>query len=75
MDFEGLCLENQFIGKRRAMSQVRYEFAAEHRAGGVNYLWRPLDPELVLRGRYPWRLLMRTQGGPQRCVEIFGRVN
>ena len=36
IDFEGLWLENQFRSKRRPMSQVRREFSAEHRTGGIN---------------------------------------
>ena len=59
------------------MSQVRCEFSAEHRTGGINAeaLRRPLDPELVLRGRCQGRLLMLTQDGRQRGVEIFGRLD
>ena len=50
IDVEGLWLENQF-SKRRPMSQVRCEFSAGHRTGGVNAeaRWPPLDPELVRR--------------------------
>ena len=77
MDFEGFWLENQFRSKRRPMSQVRCEFSAGHRTGGVNAeaLRRPLDPELVLRDRYHGRLLMRTQDRRQRGVEIFDRLD
>jgi hypothetical protein len=36
IDFERLWLENQFRSKRRPTSQVRREFSAEHRSGGIN---------------------------------------
>ena len=57
------------------MSQVRCEFSAGHRTGGVNAeaRWPPLDPELVRRDRYRGRLVMRAQHGRQRGVEIFGK--
>ena len=50
IDVEGFRLENQF-SKRRPMSQVRCEFSAGHRTGGINAeaRWPPLDPELVRR--------------------------
>ena len=77
IDVKGLWLENQFRSKRRPMSQVRCEFSAGHRTGGINAeaRWPPLDPELVRRDRYHGRLLMRAQDGRQRGVEIFGKLD
>jgi hypothetical protein len=77
IDVEGLWLENLFRSKRRPMSQVRCEFSAGHRTGGVNAeaLWPPLDPELVRRDRYHGLLVMRMQDRRQRGVEIFGRLD